>query len=385
MKIRKITEEHERQTYQELCKYCFPNWHNWIDNLFPLPPEDLVWGAFRQKHLQSGVIAKSLVAHLFNKKVAMNGIGAVTSAPERRNSGHVRQLLKHALQHEVERGMLVSSLYPFLFQFYEKMGYGYIGGPMSYTFKPEDIRPFRMHGECLPVVSPEQSHELIQVHNRFVQPYDFGTDFQYDAQIYHEKLKASDSYAYIYQRNHETKGYLEYRLNPTESFAKKMYITRFGFLDADALQTLLAFIRSHRNQCSEITLVVPDNVELRQVFQEPRVKVEAISNWMARPLDVEAVLRLRLKEYPCEHDITFSIHDPLIEKNTGTYRLHGTTVEKTAYTDDNNPLPFGVFSSLLFNAFTFEQAYYTGKVDWYQGEMATYFSKKGNIYLSAYF
>lgn len=384
MKIRKITEEHELQTYQELCKYCFPNWHNWIDNIFPLPQDDIVWGAFQQKQLQSGVIAKSFASYLFKKKVAMSGMSAVVSAPERRNSGHVRQLLKHVLQQEVARGMLVSCLYPFLFQFYEKMGYGYIGGHRMYTFKPEDIRPFAMQGECVPVVSPEQSLALIQAHDCFIQAYDFGIEFQHNAQVYHEKLKASDSYAYIYTRDHETQGYLEYRFMPGEGFSKKMHIGRFGFLDAEAMQALLAFIRSHRNQCCEVTLVVPGSLELRQAFQEPRVKVETISNWMARPLDVEAILRLRLGQYPCEQEISFSLHDPLLEKNTGTYRLHGTEVLKTEHSD-TNPLPFPVFSSLLFSAYTFEQVYHAGRVDWFHEEIAAYFSKQGNNYVSAYF
>lgn len=386
MEIRVITQEQEQdvQQYLNLCKYCFPNPNNWIDHMVPLSKDDVAFGGFQAGTLQSATISKSFDASLFGQNVKMSGISAVVSAPEGRNAGAVREVLKHTLQHEFERGMMVSALRPFLFQFYEKMGYGYIGGMTSYTFKPEEIRPFKIPGACIPVISQEYTEAMIQVHNQFVQQYDFGIDFAYDIAKYHERLKAFGAYAYIYQRDGETRGYLEYRLIETGAFSKNMRVERFGYLDVEAFQALLGFIRAHRDQCEEVTMLVPDNVGLRPVFQEPRVKMEPDASWMARPLDVEAVLRLRLALDPCEQKVTFSVEDPILAQNTGTYTLQGTDVTKTTHTGQDS-LSFAVFSSLLFNAITFEQAYYAGKIDWQNEEVAEYFSKKGNIYVSAAF
>ncbi len=382
--IREITQEDEKDQYIALNKYCFPNMNNWIDNLFPLPQDDIVWGKFFDKSLQAGLISKSFLTFLFGERVKMSGISAVVSAPEKRNSGHVRELMTHALQKDIERGMLISSLTPFQFRYYEKMGYGYIGGPVSYGFNPEHILPLRINGEFIPVESAEHTRELAKVHDQFVSHYDFGIESQFDINNYHNNLKAYNSYAYIYRYDNEPSGYIEYQLLPGEGFPKKMQILRMAFLDTGSFQALFAFIRSHRNNCSDVTMSVPANLELRQLFQEPRIKIETISNWMARPLNVEAVLRLRLANDPCAHDIEFSVNDPLISKNTGTYKLHNTEVTKTGHSEQN-PIPFAVFSSLLFGAVTFSEAYLSGRIEWYDEATAGYFSKKQNIYLSATF
>lgn len=384
MEIRQLTADHELQAYQDLCKYCFPNVNNWIDHLLPILPGNVVFGLFQQEHLQAGLISNAFVANVFGQKVKLSGIGAVTSAPEGRNVGYVRQLMQHALQHECERGLLVSALYPFLFQFYEKMGYGYAGGLRSYTFKPDDLRPFPIRGEFRPVISDQDAAAFIQIHHHVVQQYELGLELPHDAHTYRERLQTFGSYAYLYQTTQGIRGYLEYRFLPETNFSRKLQIARFGFLDREAFQAGLAFIRSHRNQCSEVVLSVPDSLRLCQVFQEPRVKTEVFANWMVRPLDVEAVLRLRLACDPVEHPIALTVTDPLLAQNTGTYHLQGTQVVKTEPTGEH-PLPFEVFSALLFQAITFDQAAYAGKIDWQDRDIAAYFSKLGDIYLSNFF
>ncbi len=384
MDIRMISQGQDAQQYQKLCKYCFPNPGNWTDRIFPLPENDRAFGGFYGDTLQAATISKRFSASLFGQSIIMNGIGAVASAPQGRNSGTVREVLTYTLQHELKRGMVVSALYPFLFQFYEKLGYGYVGGLTAYTCKPEDIRPFTTSGACIPVTLQEHAKALRQVHNQFVRQYDLGIDFSDDTAKYPEHLSTFGSYAYIYQRDGDTRGYLEYRLIEDGPYTKIMRVERFGYMDVETFQALLALIRSHRNQCHELIILVPGNVPLRPVFQEPRVKVETSADWMARPLDVETVLRMRLAVDPCDRNIAFSLKDPILPQNTGTYTLQGTTVTKSAH-NGQQLLSFPIFSSLLFNTITFEQACYAGKIDWHDETVAEYFSKKGDIYVSAGF
>ena len=384
MTIRKITNKQDTDKFIYLCKYCFPNMGGWIDRQLPLVESDILWGNFQDEELQAGLIAKSFDSWLYNTKLKMSGISAVVSAPEKRNSGHVRNLMKHALNNDLERGLIFSALSPFLFQFYENLGYGFIGGPKSYIFKPEDIRQFSINGDFIPVTSPVQSNELSDVHTQFVSRYQFGMSFQHDAETYHEYLKDTDTYAYIYRHKKTPRGYLEYKLFPGEGFSKKMNITRFSFLDVDSLQALFAFIKSHRNNCEEVMLSVPDDLELRQMFLEPRVKNENISNWMGRPLNIEAILELRLKNYPSEKEIIFSIDDPVIEKNSGTYRINGNQFTKETY-KDLNTISVNTFSSLIFNSVIFDEAYSAGRIKWYDKSAAEYFSEKRPVYLSETF
>ncbi|MBN2039726.1 MAG: GNAT family N-acetyltransferase [Spirochaetes bacterium] len=384
MTIRKITNKQDTDKFIYLCKYCFPNMGGWIDRQLPLAEDDILWGNFQGEELQAGLIAKSFDSWLYNTKLKMSGISAVVSAPEKRNSGHVRDLIKHALNHDLKRGLLFSSLSPFLFQFYENLGYAFIGGPKLYIFKPEDIRRFSINGEFIPVTSPALSGKLIDVHAQFVSKYEFGISFQHEAENYHVYLKDTDTYAYIYVHEKKARGYLEYKLFPGEGFSKKMNVTRLCFLDVDSLQALFAFIKSHRNNCSEVMLSVPENLELRHMFLEPRVKIESISNWMGRPLDIEAILKLRLNNDPCDDEIIFSIHDTIIEKNSGTYRLKGAEFTKEA--DKNiKTIPLNTFSSLLFNSCSFNEAYTAGRIDWRDNFIAEYFSKKRPVYISETF
>lgn len=69
-------------------------------------------------------------------------IVGVSTAPEHRNRGVAKTLMKAALQKQKERGEVLSLLIPFSYPFYEKMGYATCYQELCYTVKA----PFPHHG-----------------------------------------------------------------------------------------------------------------------------------------------------------------------------------------------------------------------------------------------
>ena len=53
----------------------------------------------------------------------MGGVSIVTSTPEKRREGNMKQLLIYMFQKMKEKGQVCSALYPFKDEFYGKIGY----------------------------------------------------------------------------------------------------------------------------------------------------------------------------------------------------------------------------------------------------------------------
>jgi hypothetical protein len=50
---------------------------------------------------------------------------------------------------------------------------------------------------------------------------------------------------------------------------------------------------------------------------------------MIRPLDVEQILKYKAAHTPAQEKISFSIEDPILSENNGTYTIEGNEVKKS--------------------------------------------------------
>ena len=82
------------------------------------------WGAFSE----DGKIMARIINHRFEVEmdgqlIPSGGIGAVSTLPEYRNTGAVREIFGKLIPEAYRNGEVISTLYPFNHAFYRKFGY----------------------------------------------------------------------------------------------------------------------------------------------------------------------------------------------------------------------------------------------------------------------
>ena len=95
-----------------------------------------------------------MAENIRGKVLKMGGYGGVASFPHARRQGHVRNMLVFGYQLMHERGIPVSTLYPFRDSFYERLGYTQIPQNRFATIKPEALAP--LVRESLPIEVTQQ-------------------------------------------------------------------------------------------------------------------------------------------------------------------------------------------------------------------------------------
>ncbi|MBN2534640.1 MAG: GNAT family N-acetyltransferase [Spirochaetales bacterium] len=387
-KIRLLKGRKDEKAYIQLASYCFTDKIGWIPRMFPLSFGDRAWGVFENNNLTTAAISKPFHAYIFNTSALMSGISAVESAPEYRNRGYVRKLFHTFFYEDLKKGILFSTLMPFKHSFYEKLGYGYAGGTIFSSFEPDNINlDTSREGEFVPFADTKKHlTNMYDVHDIWVRSYTCGIKSRrLPLSKFKEVLKWSKDHLFLYYNDSICKAYVLFNLSIAGMHDSKFEIRKIAWIDKDGFQGLLRFFKVHRDQCRCIEWNMPGNIPLNIVCKSPRISQHLRYDFMIRPLDVVKILQLKANHTPATGNISFSIEDPLIVENNGTYIIEGNNVEKIPYNGENR-IPFPLFSSLTFGAISLQEAELTGLTGLSLPTAAySFFRKNYTIYLSEMF
>ncbi|MFW5711827.1 MAG: GNAT family N-acetyltransferase [Spirochaetota bacterium] len=378
VRILESAEDYER--FRELIRYCFSDEFSQTAPLFNFfGDSDISYGLYEEGVLNSAIISRSFTSHLWGEPIHLNGITYVASAPEARNRGHIRILMERILQDAYASGARASALYPFLFRFYAKFGYGNAGPVYAYRFRPEDIRPevlSRIGGGFEPLTGGREEldktekiglfarrfDEAQRLYNEWVRNYTLGIELPYTAEQYRRYLGTQNEQAYLYRNpDGEAVGFIQYKMTPAREDNVKIRVSRFAYTSEEGFRALVGFLARHRNQCLEIKLSLPSDVPLQLIMQEPRIRASRLADWMARPLAVPELLQMRIRASGFSGTLRFSLQDPVIEENTATYTINSGQLSVSAFTGENE-LSFESFASLLFGGYTWRNLSLSGRV-----------------------
>jgi len=90
---------------------------------WPGAPAEVRWGAFEGGKAVAGLVSGERRAWLDGHSVPMSCIGAVSTLPDSRRRGAVREVFRAMLLEQREAGVALSYLYPFSCAFYRRFGY----------------------------------------------------------------------------------------------------------------------------------------------------------------------------------------------------------------------------------------------------------------------
>jgi predicted acetyltransferase len=387
--IRLVESEAEQQQFMKLAQYCFNDELGWTQFLFPLSEGDTAWGVFDDEQLLCGTISKAYGCHVFGQVVPASGISCVATGPENRNRGLVRQIMTRVIQLDRDAGKVVSILYPFRFGFYEKFGYGSLGPAAMQEFDPKDVRFTQApEGRFEWFTATDEEMTSIQaVLGAWARDYELGLiPPRYPTEKQAESLEQLKRKVFLYYDSADRcRGYVQLAKKSESQFETDLLLRRMAWDGPEAFRALLHFIWTHRNQCRKVLWWTARTVPVHLAVRELRLTRKDVFMWMGRPLDVKTVLDMKFRRQPLDGRIEFSVEDPVLTHNTGTYVVEGDRVSQQRFSGENL-LPFHLFASLVFGGFGVEEAALAGLVshDWAQ-EAAQAFPANPNIYVTEFF
>ncbi|WP_010271522.1 GNAT family N-acetyltransferase [Paenibacillus senegalensis] len=256
------------------------------------------WGYFVDGELAAKMAILPFHTWIQGAKQAMGGIASVSTWPEYRRQGAVKQLLSHALLTMKNSGQLVSFLHPFSVPFYRKFGWEMYTDYKLYEVKSTQLpHHFIIEGT---VSRGWNVGVMKQIYEAYAAQYNgmmARTDEWWSTKVVDEQY-----HAVIFSNcEQQPEGYLLYRVTDFVMEIKEMV-----FLNEKARQSLWKFISNHDSMIHKVKLKAPADDDLPYWLPDPRVEQTTIPYFMARIVDAPAFL----KEYayaPLQKETEFAI------------------------------------------------------------------------------
>ncbi|WP_200531342.1 GNAT family N-acetyltransferase [Halorubrum sp. LN27] len=260
------------------------------------------------------------------------GLSAVASPPEHRRQGNVGRMLRESLAEYRDRGVHVSTLWPFEYPFYASYGwatasrYRYLTAPPEQLGFVDDLVAtggdaagrFRQLGE--------DDYEAVKpVLSAMADRYDLTMDWT--EEWWRERTLQgwkTDPFVYGWERDGELRGLCAYSFDdePDDADGTVMRVTDVAVADDEAWFQLLRFCRNHDSQVAEVRIRAPPDAPLLDLVEDPRaVDCEVRTGPMVRLVDVAAALEALDPDPEVETAFSLAVDDPLVEPNDSVFRV----------------------------------------------------------------
>ncbi len=326
MKIRRMTKRDRRQ-YDDLCRHAFGLSREQSDRFM-----DLIWtsnrifGAFDGAKLAAGMWYYPFAMRAGEGYVPMAGVSAVATWPEYRKLGLAKQLMSEGQKHMRKNGIPVSTLMPFKFSFYERMGYAQALDVLVCEFDPSRIKDLPDEGYTVKEVNARHWRELEKVHLIFGERYN-GTvkrNMFYWKQVCLRGDEAdTNRRGYMVYKGKNPRGQIIITMKEPRDFSEGIMTAAFlSWADPAAARAVFRFFKSHRDQFKHIKVYLPPDIRVHQYFERPRITAKLEPKMMFKLVDAAAAIKLRF--YPdmssgrAVIDLT---GDETAPWNTGRYEL----------------------------------------------------------------
>ncbi|MEE8337777.1 MAG: GNAT family N-acetyltransferase [Dehalococcoidia bacterium] len=330
VEIRALTAD-EMPELQKLGSYAFANNEDAPENEQTLQPE---WTLCA---FVDGRLAASHAAYPFRMRfngAAANaaGVTAVSTYPEFRRRGLLRQIMEQAFPQQREQGQSVAILWASMGAIYQRFGYGLGSTRVRYEIDPryaafEDGEPPAGSVSLMALDDAREIMERIYIEHSRPRNLMLHRAPQMWQARRREQNKLKNHYAIYRNDAGEPRGYVQYTTKWSDDGSiepgpsQKLNISDLIALDLDAYRALWESLRKHDLVSRIVWWGVPEDDPMPSLLLEPRElrRMTTDGIWL-RVVDVEAALPQRL--YGDRGEITIAISgDDLCQWNNGTYLL----------------------------------------------------------------
>ena len=297
------------------------------------------WGAFSE----DGKIMARILNHRFEswldgQLAANGGIGAVSTLPEYRNSGAIREIFGKLLPDAYRNGEIISTLYPFNHAFYRKFGYETVCWKSEYEFEPSVLKGYRFDGTADLWKPDDPVSEYTTLYNRFAKDFNLAVHRD-DHRMLEEHLKGDcykdRKFSYLLKENGVPVAYLifqDIRHDP----AAILSVQDAAWAGRKGMNAILGFLGRFSADYGTIRLFMPSCLELFSFIQSPRaydISQNVRQDYMVRAVNVRKMLEMIKK--PAGSRFVIRVEgDEQIAENNGTWEVDGDSAVLTHKTPD---------------------------------------------------
>lgn len=286
------------------------------------------WAAFDDSGNPIATVAHcTQTAHFDGSHVPLEAIGDVASLPQAHGTGTVRRLFQEILQLAYEQEIPFSYLYPFSDGYYARLGYSCCVKNHIWHLVLSQLPSFSFSGECRPFFTgQDMERDLEQIYNQAVQPYNLSLIREQPE--WNRQLKRLDPFrdsyfTYLYyDQNNVPTGYLSYQVHKA---SRRLECKQFFFVQSDALQGMLAFLKGKQSYYHTVDIPLPCDVPLDLLLTEFHLNSPHNTCYTLEMHGMVRIVHLaaafRAARFNGSGKFVFSVLDPLLEKNNGIFEL----------------------------------------------------------------
>ena len=282
------------------------------------------WGAFQEDGtLMAHMINHHLTSFLDGTPVRNGGIGGVSTLPEFRKDGAVREIFRTLLPAAYADGEVISTLYPFSHAFYRKFGYETVCWKNVYTFSPRVLEGYSFAGKCSLWKQGDPVAEWTELYNAFARKYNLA--LERDDQRMAEHLKGEyykdRKFCYMLREGERLLAYLifqDIRHDPQAI----LEVRDLAWSGPEGFRAILGFLSRFSADYGTIRLFLPRDLELLALIRSPlayEIRKTTEQNYMVRVINAVKALETIRKPEGCSFVIRIS--DELIPENNGTWQV----------------------------------------------------------------
>lgn len=323
------------------------------------------WGAFDE----DGTLMAHMINHQFESvldgtTVRNGGIGAVSTLPEYRMTGAVKEIFRKLLPYAYAKGEVISTLYPFSHAFYRKFGYETVCWKREYEFSPKVLKGYAFPGKSRLWKTGDPVTPWTELYNSFARGFNLAILRDDKRMLDHLKGEyyKDRKFCYILFEDDRPAAYVifqDIRHDPQAILEVK----DVAWKDEAGFRALLGFLARFSADYGTIRLFLPREIELLSLIRTPLaydIQETADQAYMIRVVNAARALETMRKPAGCAFVIR--VTDELIPENNGTWKVTGEGAFATGEAPDLTVTVMAL-GQLVSGAVSLSEALYRGDTE----------------------
>ncbi|MGL4796733.1 MAG: GNAT family N-acetyltransferase [Paraclostridium sp.] len=336
-----------------------------------------------------GEIVSSLQLNQYNIKLNNNiyetsYVVGVSTYPQARGKGFMKNIMDFSLNEMYNRGQLVSLLMPIDYRLYRKYGYEHCYDQLEYKLDVESLRQFKIQGDFVKAKN-ENIKDMINIYNTCLKSCNGYThrDVYYYENLFKE-IKCENGHIYIHKED-AFEGYVIYFINGDTLFVRELL-----YKNIKSLKSILKFLYNHNTQAKNITIMSPIIDDIRYIL--PNLKNNTINIkpfMMGRVINLEGFIKSIEVEVLESEKVILGVIDKQIEANNGCFEIYienNKVMINKANKDADLSLDINYVNQLAFSYLDLKQVLFLNNIeieDKIYNTLDKIFTKKKN-YINEY-
>lgn len=292
------------------------------------------WGAFDERgKLMARILNYRYNTWLDGQLVVSGGIGGVSTLPEYRNSGAIREIFGKLIPEARRNGEIISTLYPFNHAFYRKFGYETACWRNDYEFAPAVLKEYRFSGTAELWKPGDPVSGYTALYNRFAEGFNLAMrrddEMMLDGHLKGEYYR-DRKFGYLLQENGVPVAYLIFKDIRHDPMAI-LSVEDLAWDGRAGMNALLGFLGRFTADYGTIRLFLPACLELFSFIRCPQsydISQTVGHGYMIRAVNVQQLLEIIRKPDHCSFIIRVE-GDKFIADNNGTWEVRGKEAVRT--------------------------------------------------------